>query len=244
MQIHFRFHHDDLLHAFFELRSISRHFGQFRALLKVLPVSELYFRATDLDFVHPVFLLKAFLAVRYGDNAGQNKAKKERPGGSRGQTGSRNMVATRFSDSATPTFDLSKSRPKYTTTSGFANPLQVWPRRLFIRVFVLRSILRPFGPFRAHLKVLPVSELYFRATYLDLVHPVFLLKAFLAVYVRYGDNTGQNKAKKESHGSSKGQTGSKNMAETSFSDSATPTSYLTSYTLWGLLGENFNISPL
>ena len=28
------------------------------------------------------------------------------------------------------------------------------------------------------------------------MHPVFLWKAFLAVYVRYGDNTGQNKAKK------------------------------------------------
>ena len=72
------FDHDDFLHAFFELRSISRHFGPFRALLKVLPVSELYFRATGLDLVHPVFLLKAVLAVhvRYGDNASQNKAKK------------------------------------------------------------------------------------------------------------------------------------------------------------------------
>jgi len=78
LQIHFRFDHDDFLHVFFELRSISRHFGQFLALLKVLPVSELYFRATDLDLVHPVFLSKAFLAVhvRYSDNAGQNKAKK------------------------------------------------------------------------------------------------------------------------------------------------------------------------
>ena len=50
--------------------------------MKVLPVSELYFWATDLDLVHPIFLLKAFLAVhvRYGDNAGQNKAKKSVPG--------------------------------------------------------------------------------------------------------------------------------------------------------------------
>ena len=45
--------------------------------------------------------------------------------GARGQTGSRNMAATQFLDSATPTFDLNKSRPKYPTTSGFANPLQV-----------------------------------------------------------------------------------------------------------------------
>ena len=56
LQIPFRFDHGDILHAFFELRSISRHFGPFRALLKVLPVPELYFRATDLDLVHPVFL--------------------------------------------------------------------------------------------------------------------------------------------------------------------------------------------
>ena len=82
MKIHFRFDHDDFLHAFFELRSISLHFGPFRALLTVLPVSELYFWATNLDLVHPVFLLKAFLAVhvRYGDNTGQNKAKKSLPG--------------------------------------------------------------------------------------------------------------------------------------------------------------------
>ena len=31
-------------------------------------------------------------------------------------------------------------------------------------------------------------------------HPVFLLKAFLAVHVRYGDNTGQNKAKNSVQG--------------------------------------------
>ena len=50
------------------------------------------------------------------------------------------------------------------------------------------------------MKVLPVSELYFRATDLDLVHPVFLLKAVLAVHVRYGDNASQNKAKKSTQG--------------------------------------------
>jgi len=56
LQIHFRFDHNDFLHAFFELRSITQHFGPFRALLKVFPVSELYFWATDFDLVHPVFL--------------------------------------------------------------------------------------------------------------------------------------------------------------------------------------------
>ena len=75
------------------------------------------------------------------DNIDQNKAKKEGPGCARGQTGSRNMAATRFFDSATPTSYLTsqclsrtvpqfysvniKSRPKNTTTSGFENPLQV-----------------------------------------------------------------------------------------------------------------------
>jgi len=77
------------------------------------------------------------------DNIDQNKAKKEGPRGARGQTRSRNMAATRFLHSATPTSYLTfntsqclshtviqfysvniKSRPKYTTTSGFANPLQ------------------------------------------------------------------------------------------------------------------------
>jgi len=55
--------------------------------------------------------------MRYRNNTGQNEAKKA-PGGSKGQTGNRNMAATRFSDSATPNSDLTKSRPKYTTTSG------------------------------------------------------------------------------------------------------------------------------
>ena len=50
------------------------------------------------------------------------------------------------------------------------------------------------------MKVLPVSKLYIGATDLNLVHLVFLLKAFLAVYVRYGDNAGQNKAKRASMG--------------------------------------------
>ena len=100
------------------------------------------------------------------------------------------MAATRFSDSATPNFDLTKSRPKYSTTYGLTTTT------FYMRFVELQSISRHFGQFRALLKVLPVSELYFWATDLNLVHPVFLLKAFLAVYVRYGDNAGQNKAKK------------------------------------------------
>jgi len=95
----------------------------------------------------PVSQLSRAIGRPFGtkyDNIDQNKAEKEGPGGARGQTGSRNMAATRFFDSATPTSYLTsnesqclshavtqfysvniKSRPKYTTTSGFANPLQV-----------------------------------------------------------------------------------------------------------------------
>ena len=53
-----------------------------------------------------------------------------------------------------------------------------------------------FTAFRAFLKVLPVSVLYFRAKIYISLHPMFLQNAFLAVYVRYVDNAGQNKAKK------------------------------------------------
>ena len=47
--------------------------------------------------------------------------RKERFGGSRARTESRNMAATRFSDSATPTCVKIESRPKYTTTSGLTS---------------------------------------------------------------------------------------------------------------------------
>ena len=82
------------------------------------------------------------------DNIDHNKAKKEGPGCARGQTRSRNMAATRLFFTRRPrlpiwspthhsvyliplpSFSVNiKSRPKYTSTSGFANPLQVWPRR-------------------------------------------------------------------------------------------------------------------
>ena len=51
---------------------------------------------------------------------------KERSEDAKGQPGSRNMAAIRFSDSATTTFDLSKSRPKYTTTSDFEKTLKTY----------------------------------------------------------------------------------------------------------------------
>jgi len=56
--------------------------------------------------------------------------------------------------------------------------------------------------------------------------------------------------RKQRFGGSRAQTGSRNMAATRFSDSATPTSYSTSYTLWDLSrtvtappAGNINISP-
>ena len=52
----------------------------------------------------PVAQLSRAIGRPFGtkyDNIDQNKAKKEGPGGARGQTGSRNMAATRFFDSAT-----------------------------------------------------------------------------------------------------------------------------------------------
>jgi len=132
------------------------------------------------------------------------------------------MAATRFSDSATKTVDLSKSRPKYTATSGFANTLQVWPRWIFTRVFritinftTFRTISGTFESTSGFWSVLPGYRFRFGA-------PGFVIESILAVHLRYGDHAGQNKAKKERPGGSRGQTGSKNIATTRFSDSGTP----------------------
>jgi len=81
-------------------------FTTFWAFLKVLPVPHFYCRSTDYDIVAPNFLIGSIsnhlsaIQQPYGPEYG----KKERPAGTTGQTGSRNMVATRFLDSATPTF--------------------------------------------------------------------------------------------------------------------------------------------
>ena len=80
---------------------------------------------------------------------------------------------------ATPPFDLSESRPKYTTTSGFANPLQVWPRLIFTRVF---RIMINFTTFRT------ISGTFESTSGFWTVLPDYRF--------RFGDNTGQNKAKK------------------------------------------------
>jgi len=98
------------------------------------------------------------------------------------------MAVTRFSDLATPNSDLTKSRPKYTTTSGLTTTF-LTHFRIKINFTAFRTILGTFESTSGFWIVLPGQDL-------DFLHPVFVYKAFLAVCVRYGDNTGQNKAKK------------------------------------------------
>jgi len=67
------------------------------------------------------------------------------------------MAATSFSDSMTPNSDLTKSRPKYTTTFGFTTTTfltHISAKNKF------HGISDHFGHF---FEVFPVSELYFRA---------------------------------------------------------------------------------
>jgi len=45
------------------------------------------------------------------------------------------------------------------------------------------------------LKVLPVSDFYFRSTLLDFLHPIFTYEASRTGYLRYCNHTGQNTAK-------------------------------------------------
>jgi len=126
-------------HAFTHFR-IKVNFTAFRTISGIfesISGFRLLFVVHKFRFVASVFLIggisSRLSAIRqpYGPEYGQ----KGRPPGDRGQTGSRNMATTQFLDSATPISYLNKSRPKYTTTSGFANPLQVWPRRLFYMRF-------------------------------------------------------------------------------------------------------------
>ena len=107
---------------FTAFRTISGIFESTSGVRHLLSVHRFRFR-----FRFVVFLIESISsrlsAMRqpYGPEYG----KRGHPPADRGQTVSRNMAATRFSDSATPTSYFTKSRPKYTTTSGFANPLQV-----------------------------------------------------------------------------------------------------------------------
>ena len=121
----------------------------------------------------------------------------------------------------------------FVTTSGFANLLPLWPRRLFDANFlIIENISGHFGPFPALLKVLPVSEFYFCSTLhrFRVVAHGFLIgsisSCLYAIRRPYGPEYSERDAR--------GQTGSRNMAATRFFDSPTATSYSAPYTLWGL----------
>ena len=106
-----------------KFHGISDHFGHFWKYFRFLNCTS----GPRFRFCAPDVLIESIssrlCAIRRRYEA--ENGNKEHSEGARGQTGSRNMAATQFLDLATPTFDLNKSRPKYTTTSGFADPLQV-----------------------------------------------------------------------------------------------------------------------
>ena len=112
----------------------------------------------------------------------------------------------------------------FVTTSGFANLLPLWPRRLFDANFlIIENISGHFGPFPALLKVLPVSEFYFCSTLhrFRVVAHGFLIgsisSCLYAIRRPYEPEYSERDAR--------GQTGSRNMAATRFFDSPTATSY-------------------
>ena len=92
------------------------------------------------------------------------------------------MAATRFSDSATPNSDLTKSRPKYFRFDDDDFSHAFSDKNKF------HSISGIFESTSGVCIALPGQDLHFFAP------------AFLAVCVRYVDNAGQNKAKRASRG--------------------------------------------
>jgi len=123
---YFRFDHDYFL-MHFRIKVNFTAFWTISGIFESISGFRLLFMVHRCRFVASVFLIggisSRLSAIRqpYGPEYGQ----KGRPPGDRGLTGSRNMATTQFLDSATPISYLNKSRPKYTTTSGLANPLQV-----------------------------------------------------------------------------------------------------------------------
>jgi len=101
MQMYFRYDHDDFFRitvnftTFQAISVTSEITSGFRFLL---PVHTFRLFAPDFHLGSISNRLSAILQPY-----GPEYAKMERPGGSRGQTGSRNMAATSFFDSATPT---------------------------------------------------------------------------------------------------------------------------------------------
>ena len=105
LQIYLRFDHDDFFRNFFRIivnltifRTFSDIFETTSGFWILLPVHK-------CRYVAPSFLIRSMSsrisAIRQPH--GPENGKKERTRGWRGQTGSRNMAATRFLDSATPT---------------------------------------------------------------------------------------------------------------------------------------------
>jgi len=173
-----------------------------RQLLAVSnPVFEFYVRSTDLDLLHLVFFQEAFLTsyVQQIDNTGQI-TEKECPGNATGQTESWNITSTRFFDSATSYSTVKQylvASRNFVTTSGCANLLPVWLRRvcfganfLIVANFTtFRTISDTFVSISGFRILLPVHS--FR-----LVAPDFLIEVHLALYLWYGGHTCQNTAKR------------------------------------------------
>jgi len=146
--------------------------------------------------------------------------RKERFAGSRGETGSRNMAATRFSDSATPTCVKIESRPKYTTTSGSTS---MTFSRIFRKIVNFTTFQTISGTFESTSGFsIPLAVYRLR-----LVAPDFLIGSISNRLFAIRRPCGPENGKSERRKGATAQTGSRNMAATRFSDSATPTSYST-----------------
>jgi len=156
------------------------------------------------------------------------------------------MAATRFFESATTTsystsntlLGLSrtvtefwriktKSRPKYTTTSGLSATVLSRIFQITVNLTTFRTISGILESTSGFWILLP----FYKFRY---VTPEFLIGRISSRLSAIRQPYGAENGKKERPGGCRGQTGSRNMAVTRFFDSATPTSYSTSNTLRGL----------
>jgi len=168
------------------------------------------------------------------------------------------MAATRFLESATPTsYSTSntlcglsrtvmefqrvktKSRPKYTTTSGLSATFLSRIFRITLNLTTFRTISGIFESTSGFWILLPVYKFSF-------VGPSFLIRSMYGRLCAIRQPCGPENGKTERPGGCRRQTGSRNMAATRFFKSATPTSYSTSKTLWGLshtVKEFYRVKP-
>ena len=117
-----------------------------------------------------------------------------------------------------------KSRPKYTPTSATFLP-RIF--RITVNLTTFQTVSGIFESTSGFLILLPVHKFRFIA-------PSFLIGSMSSRLSAIRQPHGPENDTKERHGGCRGQTGSRNMAATRFFDSATPTSYSTSSTLWSL----------